>query len=211
MGVFQVFSGTNFYTELPSSYNISQAVPTLTIFLVLQAFSAGCTAMTGVEAISNGVPIFKKPEVENAATTMNWMAGLLAFMFMGITFLAQQFEVRGVNDSQQTVIDQIARHAYGTGPFYAFFVVATTALLTLAAQTSFSGFPARRLYTRPRWLLAQAILLQGDRLAFNSGILALAIVTAILLALFGAETDALIPLFAIGAFLLSPCRRRAWW
>lgn len=201
VGVFQVFTGTDFHTEPPGSYSINQALPTLTIFLVLQAFSAGCTAMTGVEAISNGVPIFKKPEAENAAATMNWMAVLLAFMFMGITFLAQEFEVRGVNNNQQTVLDQIARHAYGTGPFYAFFVIATTALLTLAAQTSFSGFPRVAYVLARDGFLPKQFSFRGDRLAFNSGILALAIVTALLLFIFGAETDALIPLFAIGAFL----------
>ncbi len=201
VGAFQVFTGSNFYTEPPSGYSISQLAPTLTLFIVLQAFSAGCTAMTGVEAISNGVPIFKKPEVRNAATTMNWMAGLLAFMFMGVTFLAQQYQVRGVNNNQQTVIDQIARHAYGTGPFYSFFVISTTALLVLAAQTSFSGFPRVAYILARDGFLPKQFSFRGDRLAFNSGILALAIVTAILLFVFGAETDALIPLFAIGAFL----------
>jgi len=201
IGGIQFFSGS-FTTEPQTSYSQTFAsnAGELSIYVVLLAFSSGCTAMTGVEAISNGVPVFKQPEVKNASITMNWMAGLLAVMFLGITFLAQHFRVLGVNDQQQTVIDQIARHAYGTGPFYVIFVIATTSLLALAAQTSFSDFPRVAYVLARDKFLPNQFGFRGDRLAFNTGIMVLALLTGSLLILFKAETNALIPLFAIGAF-----------
>ncbi len=199
IGLFQFATGT-ITVEAASNYAIHQT-ENLSIFLILQAFAAGCSAMTGVEAISDGVPAFQKPEASNARMTLAWMAGILAFMFLGITFLAQQYKILGLK-GQESVISQIARHTLGSGTiFYSIYAVGIVAILVLAANTAFSDFPRLASFLARDKFLPGQFLFRGDRLAFNTGIITLALLAGILIVIFDASTDELIPLYAIGVFL----------
>jgi amino acid transporter len=175
-------------------------VATLTTFLVLRAFANGCTAMTGVEAISNGVPAFRPPEERNAASTLVIMAGLCATLFMGTTLLAHAYQV--VPNERETVVSQLARAIFD-GNGFAYYAVqsATTLILILAANTAYADFPRlASLMARDKFLPRQ-FMNQGDRLAFSNGILVLSAVAALLMAVFGGDTHALIPLYMIGVFV----------
>jgi amino acid transporter len=173
----------------------------LTIFLLLGAFANGCAALTGIEAISNGVQAFKQPESKNAATTLSWMAVLLIVMFMGASVLGYLFHIHPLE--HETVISQIARSVF-TGPMSWFYYVVqatTAAILILAANTSYAGFPRlASLLARDRFLPRQLANL-GDRLVFSNGIILLAVFSAFLVWAFGGDTSRLIPLYAVGVFL----------
>jgi amino acid transporter len=171
----------------------------LTLFLILRAFASGCTALTGVEAISNGIPAFRKPEAENAGKTLVAMALLLGTMFLGISFLAHSLAIVPVEN--ETVVSQIARQVFGDGALYLVLQVATTLILILAANTSFADFPRlAAILARDRYLPRQLTNL-GDRLVFANGIVSLAILASGLIVLFGGLTHRLIPLYAVGVFL----------
>jgi amino acid transporter len=177
---------------------VEGAVP-LTWFLVLRAFSSGCTALTGVEAISNGVPAFKPDEAKNASATMGWMAGILGTLFLGLTVLAWGLHVTPTAD--ETVVSQIARSLFGTGLFYYLVQGSTMLILVLAANTSFADFPRlASLLSRDRYAPRQ-LTTQGDRLVFSNGILVLGGLAALLIVLFRGDTHALIPLYAVGVFI----------
>jgi amino acid transporter len=173
----------------------------LTLFLLLGAFSNGCAALTGIEAISNGVPAFKKPEARNAATTLVVMAALLTVMFLGTSVLAYLYGVHP--HASETVISQFARIMF-TGPmawFYYVVQIATALILVLAANTSFADFPRLgSLLARDRFLPRQ-FATRGDKLVFSNGIVILAIFASILVIAFGGDTSRLIPLYAVGVFL----------
>lgn len=173
----------------------------LTLFLLLGAFSNGCVALTGTEAISNGIPAFKQPEARNAATTLTWMAVLLTTMFIGTSLMAYFYHVHP--HANETVISQFARIIF-TGPMGWFYYViqGTTALiLILAANTSFADFPRlSSLLARDRFMPRQ-FATRGDKLVFSNGIIILAIFSGILVAAFGGDTSRLIPLYAVGVFL----------
>ena len=173
----------------------------LTLFLLLGAFSNGCAALTGIEAISNGVPAFKKPEAKNASTTLVWMAALLTIMFLGTSALAYLYHVHP--HENETVISQFARIIF-TGPLgsvYYVVQIATALILVLAANTSFADFPRlASLLARDRYLPRQ-FASRGDKLVFSNGILILAVFAAILVVAFGGDTSRLIPLYAVGVFL----------
>jgi len=175
------------------------AVEPLTWFLVLRAFSSGCTAMTGTEAISNGIPAFRPPESRNAAITLGWMAAILATMFVGLTVLASHLAI--MPSPTETVVSQIARALFGGGFFYYVVQAATALILVLAANTSFADFPRlASLLARDRFVPRQFATL-GERLVFSNGILVLAGFAGLLLILFGGDTHALIPLYAVGVFV----------
>src|SRR5256884_5206302 len=175
------------------------AVEALTWFLILRAFASGCTAMTGIEAISNGLPAFRSPESGNAAITLGWMAVILATMFVGLTVLADRLGIVPVET--ETVVSQIARRLHGTGVFYYMIQAATALILVLAANTSFADFPRlSSLLARDRYVPRQFANL-GERLVFSNGIMVLGAMAAILLVIFGGETHALIPLYAVGVFI----------
>jgi hypothetical protein len=181
--------------------------------LVLRAFSSGATAMTGIEAISNAVPVFKEPGWRNARTTLAWMVGLLVALFAGVVLLVHLDGV--VPSSSETVLSQLAHTSFGSGPLYAFTQAATAAVLLLAANTAFNDFP-RVLFLMARDSMAPKIFVhKGDRLAFNNGIVALAAAAAAILVAFGGKTDALIPLYAVGVFLAFTLSQTAmvvhWW
>ena len=173
----------------------------LTWFLLLGAFSNGCVALTGTEAISNGIPAFKQPESKNAATTLAWMAALLATMFIGTSVMAYLYQVHP--RESETVISQFARIIF-TGPmgWFYYIVQATTALiLVLAANTSFADFPRlASLLARDRFLPRQ-FATRGDKLVFSNGIIILALFACVLVIAFGGDTSRLIPLYAVGVFL----------
>jgi amino acid transporter len=173
----------------------------ITLFLILGAFSNGCAALTGIEAISNGVPAFKKPEAKNAAATLVWMALLLTVMFLGTSVLAYLYGVHP--HASETVISQFARIMF-TGPlawFYYVVQITTALILVLAANTSFADFPRLgSLLARDRFLPRQ-FATRGDKLVFSNGIVMLAIFASVLVIAFGGDTSRLIPLYAVGVFL----------
>src|SRR3989441_2387256 len=173
----------------------------LHLFLLLGAFANGCAALTGIEAISNGVQAFKQPESKNAATTLSWMAALLITMFLGASVLSYFFHVHP--REHETVISQIARVVFTgwLGWFYYVVQAATAAILILAANTSFAGFPRlSSLLARDRYLPRQLANL-GDRLVFSNGIILLAAFSGLLVWAFRGDTSRLIPLYAVGVFL----------
>jgi amino acid transporter len=181
----------------------TQAIEPVSIFLILRAFATGCTAMTGVEAISNGIPVFRKPETRNAAITLTWMAVILGALFLGVTLLATTYGIEANARGNPTVIANIALHVFN-GPFGFFFPIfqlSVLGILTLSAETSYADFPRlASLLARDRFLPTQ-FSFRGDRLAFSLGIIALAALASILLITFGGNTDALINLFAVGVFI----------
>ena len=165
----------------------------------MRAFADGCTAMTGTEAVANGVPVFRPPEWRNARTTMFIVTILLASLFLGTSFLAQ---VTGAMPamSGESVLSQIGRSVYGPGPLWYVLRFATMGILILAAQTSFADFPrVASLLARDGYMPHQ-FAFRGERLAFNAGILVLAAVSILLVVAFNAQVEALIPLYAIGVF-----------
>jgi amino acid transporter len=173
----------------------------LTLFLLLGSFSNGCAALTGIEAISNGVQAFKKPESKNAAQTLVWMAILLTTMFLGTSVLAYLYGVHP--HENETVISQFARLMFtgGMGWFYYLVQGATAAILVLAANTAFADFPRlSSLLARDRFLPRQ-FANRGDKLVFSNGIIILAIFASLLVVVFGGDTSRLIPLYAVGVFL----------
>ena len=173
----------------------------LTWFLLLGAFSNGSVALSGTEAISNGIPAFKQPESRNAATTLGWMAALLATMFIGTSIMSYLYHVHP--SESETVISQFARTIF-TGPMGWFYYViqgATALILVLAANTAFADFPRlSSLLARDRFLPRQ-FATRGDKLVFSNGIIILAIFSGVLVAAFGGDTSRLIPLYAVGVFL----------
>lgn len=195
LGGWQLASGT-FTHEAPPELPVQHS---LTLFLLLRAFSSGCTALTGVEAVSNGVPLFHKPEARNASTTLMVMVCILAVMFTGITFLANYHGI--VPSGSETVISQLARSIFGTTAPYYFVQFSTAAILILAANTAYADFPRlTSILARDRYLPRQLTSL-GDRLVFSNGILMLGLASALLIVVFRANTHALIPLYAVGVFL----------
>lgn len=173
----------------------------LSLWLVLRAFAAGCTALTGVEAISNGVPAFKPPESRNAATTLLWMVALLATMFLGISWLADRVGALPNDATHETVLSQVARTVFGVGPVYTLIQVATALILVLAANTAFADFPRLASLLGHDGYLPRQLTHRGDRLVFSNGILVLAGFAALLVILFQANEIALLPLYAVGVFL----------
>jgi amino acid transporter len=198
MGTWRVLTGSVTPVVPPDPLR-STGTP-FTLFLLLTAFSNGCTAMTGVEAVSNGVPAFKPPESKNAAATMLTMAVLSITMFLGITLLAQAYHI--LPSEQETVVSQLARGIFGDRGFLYYAVQAGTMLiLVLAANTAYADFPRlASILARDRYLPRQ-FMNQGDRLAFSNGIVGLSVFAAILLIVFGGDTHALIPLYMIGVFV----------
>lgn len=175
------------------------ALEPLTIFLVLHAFSTGSTALTGVEAISNGVPAFESPESKNAGRTLMVMALLMAALFIGTIGLTRFLAITA--EPQETILSALARRLTGTSPFYFVIQFATLGILTVAANTSFAGFPRLAAILGRDSFLPRQLSSLGDRLAFTNGVFLLSAGTAALIFIFNGDTHALVPLFAIGAFL----------
>ena len=172
----------------------------LTTFVLLTAFANGCTAMTGVEAVSDGVPAFRPPESKNAAATLVTMAVLAISMFLGITFLAHAYRV--MPTASESGVSQLARGIFGSGTVLYYLVqAATTLILVLAANTAYADFPRlASIVSRDRYLPRQ-FMNQGDRLAFSNGILVLSVFAAVLITAFRGDTQSLLPLYMIGVFI----------
>jgi amino acid transporter len=179
---------------------VAAAVPaeTLGVLLLMRAFADGCSAITGVEAVSNGVPAFKPPEWKNARTTLTVMGVLVAIMFLGLSWLAG---VAGATPSDhESIVSQIGRAVFGLGPLYYILQLATTGLLILAANTSFADFPRLSSILARDGYMPSRFAFRGERLAFSAGIVVLALVAIVVLVAFGGLVTALIPLYAIGVF-----------
>lgn len=179
------------------------AIEPLSIIVILRSFATGCTAMTGVEAISNATPVFRKPQARNAAITLTLMAAILGSLFLGITLLTMTYGVQARASGNPTVVAQIAIHVY-EGPWgflVPIFLLSVLGILTLSAETSFAGFPRlTSLLAQDRFLPTQ-FSFRGDRLSFSVGIIFLAVLASLLIIVFGGNTDALINLFAVGVFI----------
>jgi amino acid transporter len=182
-------------------------------FLLLRAFASGCAALTGIEAVANGVQAFKPPEARNAGITLAWMAVILGASFLGVTFLAYFYHV--VPHEGETVVSMLGRQIFGRTWLYFMIQAATAVILLLAANTSFSGFPMLASMLARDGFLPRQFASRGDRLVFSNGIIILATVSSLLLILFRGSTHALIPLYAVGvftAFTLSQAGMvRHWW
>jgi amino acid transporter len=169
------------------------------LFLFLRAFASGCTALTGVEAVSDGVPAFKPPEAHNARIVLTVLGGILIALFLGITFLAYDFGIAPRHE--ETVVSQLARHVFGGGALYFEIQAVTMLILLLAANTSFADFPRLSFFLARDRFIPRQFATQGDRLVFSNGILILGGLAALLLVIFRGDTHALIPLYAVGVFL----------
>ncbi len=183
--------------EIAAAKDVS-ALQGVTLFLILRAFASGCAALTGVEAISNGVQSFRKPESKNARTTLVAMALILGSLFLGITVLANLF---GLHPSEsETIISQLAHGVFGGGVPYYIIQTATAAILIVAANTAFADFPRVASVMAHDGFMPKQLKDRGSRLAFSNGIILLASFAVFLLIIFGADTHSLIPLYAVGVF-----------
>ena len=209
VGAFRAATGGILPIETSGTLVVPGEMGTLTVFLILRSFANGCTALTGIEAISDGVPAFKPPEAKNAATTLLVMIGCAVTCFIGVTLLAAAYHV--IPRNEETVISQLNRAIFGgRGSIYYMIQAATTMILVLAANTAFSDFPRlASIVARDRFLPRQ-FTNQGDRLAFSNGILVLSLLAGTLLVVFGGDTHRLIPLYMLGVFVRSRSPRRAW-
>jgi amino acid transporter len=169
------------------------------LYLLMRGFAEGCAAMTGTEAISNGVMAFRAPAQRNAATTLGWMVAILATFFLGVSFLAEHYQV--MPTTQQTVLSILGHHVFGGGVLYYALQYSTFAVLVLAANTAFADFPRLAGILAHDGYMPRQLAARGDRLAFSNGIIALAAVALLLAWLFGGDTNALVPLYAIGVFV----------
>jgi amino acid transporter len=186
-------------TAPPISHGPASALVPVGIFLLLRAFSEGCAAMTGTEAISNGVMVFKDPASKNAATTLVWMVAILAVFFLGTSILAKQFGIADV--SHEPVLSQLSHRVFGTGLVYYVFQYSTFFVLVLAANTAFADFPRLSSILANDRYMPRQLAARGDRLAFSNGIVVLSLLAILLLWIFHGKTGALIPLYAVGVFI----------
>jgi amino acid transporter len=170
----------------------------LGLFLLLKGFSSGAVALSGVEAISNGVPAFRRPESKNAAITIVWMGVILGTLFFGVSVLAHH--LRPYPSHDETVLSELGRAVYGGGPLYWILQFSTAGILTLAANTAYADFPRLSSIIARDGYLPRQFANRGDRLVFSNGILFLAIAASVLIVAFGGLTNALIPLYAVGVF-----------
>lgn len=200
VGVFKYFTGSLGTVENPPAMHELGMLTAITPFLLLHAFSSGTSALTGIEVIANGITAFKEPRSKNAAITLTWMSGLLAFLFLGISFLASQ--IGAIPSEVETVISQLGRTVYGgQGFFYYAVILLTTIILFLAVNTAYAGFPRLSALMAQDGFLPRQLTYRGSRLVYSRGIIALAVISSILIAIFQASVTRLIPLYAIGVFL----------
>ncbi|HUQ78505.1 MAG TPA: APC family permease [Patescibacteria group bacterium] len=222
VGVVNVISGQA--VRIVQADAVRAGSESLGIFLLLKAFAGGSVALTGTEAIANGVPAFQRPEAKNAGNTMLAMAILLAILFVGITFISDAYGILPTEEGGRTVVALVSSTIFGDGsPLYYLFQACTALILFLAANTSFNAFPRLGALLATDGYLPRQFALRGDRLAFSYGIVILAAVAAALLIFFGGDTHALIPLYSVGVFVcftLSQVgmvrhwhrhRERGWW
>ncbi len=199
-GIIRFFSTAGLpQVEVTEPINTGTAIGGLSLFLILRAFAAGCTALTGIEAISDGVPAFRPPEAVNAGKTLLSMIGLLTTMFLGITFLANQ--VGAVPSHSETVLSQIGGALFGRGPLYIAVQVATALILLLGANTAYSDFPRLSFFMARDGFMPRQMGNLGDRLVYSNGITMLGVLSAGLIIIFAGDTHRLLPLYAVGVFV----------
>lgn len=211
---FRYLSGSLGTVDNPPSLEMIHTSQAISLFLILHAFSSGTTALTGVEAISNGITAFKEPRSHNAGITLIWMSAILGTLFLGITFLAGQ--IGAVPSEAETVISQLTRTAFeGRGWFYLGTIGATTLILIMAANTAYADFPRLSALHATDGFLPRQLTYRGSRLVYSRGIIALALIASLLIIIFQASVTALIPLYAIGVFLSFTLSQagmaRRWW
>jgi len=214
VGLFRALTGSLGTVVNPPNLETIHALQGVTAFLILHAFSSGTAALTGIEAISNGITAFKEPRSRNAGITLIWMALILGSLFLGISFLTREI---GANPSEiETVISQLARTVFnGQGALYLALISATSVILVMAANTAFADFPRLSALLAVDGFLPRQLTYRGSRLVFSRGIGLLAIVACILIIIFNASVTRLIPLYAIGVFssftLSQAGMARRWW
>jgi amino acid transporter len=214
VGLVQYLTGSLGTVTDPPPMEQLRIAQGVSLFIILRAFASGTTALTGVEAISNGITAFKEPRSRNAGITLIWMSAILGALFLGITLLAGQ--IGAVPSEAETVISQLARTVFGgRGPLYLAIITATTLILIMAANTSFADFPRLSALHAGDGFLPRQLTYRGSRLVYSRGIIALALIASGLIILFGASVTALIPLYAIGVFLSFTLSQsgmaRRWW
>src|SRR3954466_10134760 len=205
VGLFKVIVSGGVVTAAPAPATpfVPEELQTISFFLLLRAFAAGCTALTGIEAIADGVPAFKKPESKNAAITLVIMAVILCTMFLGTTVLANAYHIIPDGSLQpETANSQLARVIFGNGSlFYYVLQVATMLILVLASNTAFADFPRLSYFLSRDRFLPRQFAQRGDRLVFWNGVVALGIFSALLVVAFGAREQSLLHLYAVGVFM----------
>ena len=201
-GLYSFFSGQMPSYAPPPEWLRTEVTEPLGILLILRAFASGCVALTGTEAVADGVPAFKAPEPVNARKVLVLMVSFFALIFLGISFLAAQLGIVPDPTEQETVISQITRTFVGTGtPFHLLMQISTAVLLVLAANTSFADFPRLSNFLARDGFLPRVFQFRGERLAFNTGIISLTAVALVLIVAFGGSVAALIPLYTVGVFV----------
>lgn len=213
-GFFRYFTGSLGMVVDPPHFEAEQILTAITPFILLHAFANGTTALTGVEAISNGITAFKEPRSRNAGVTLIWMSLILGSLFLGLSFLTGQ--VQAVFSEQETVISQLARTIYGgRGIPYLLLISGTTVILIMAANTAFADFPRLGALHAGDGFLPRQLTYRGSRLVYSRGIITLAIIASLLIIIFQASVTRLIPLYAIGVFLSFTLSQsgmaRRWW
>jgi len=189
-----------YFDESVSNVSHQMLTSSALLWLLLRAFAAGCTALTGVEAISNGIPAFQKPESQNAAVTLTWMAAVMATLILGTGLLAYKLQAHPIGP-EETLVSSMARFTFGTGPVYLIIQAATAGILILAANTSFADFPRLASLLAADRFLPRQLASRGDRLVFSNGILILALLASCLIILFRGNEQSMLPLYALGVFI----------
>ena len=213
-GIFRYATGTLGIVIDPPHLEAEGIVSAITPFLLLHAFSSGTAALTGIEAISNGITAFKEPRSRNAGITLIWMAAILATLFLSISFLSTH--ISAVPSETETVISQLGRTVFdGRGILYLMVISATTVILIMAANTAFADFPRLSALAAADRFLPRQLTFRGSRLVYSNGIVTLAIIASVLIIIFRASVSLLIPLYAIGVFLSFTLSQtgmaRRWW
>ena len=213
-GFFRFFTGTLGAVIDPPHFEAHNVISVITPFILLHAFANGTTALTGVEAISNGITAFKEPRSKNAGITLIWMSVILGSLFLGLSFLTGK--IHAVFSEEETVISQLARTVYdGRGLLYYMLISGTTVILIMAANTAFADFPRLGALHAGDGFLPRQLTYRGSRLVYSRGIMTLAIIACVLIVIFQASVTRLIPLYAIGVFLSFTLSQagmaRRWW
>jgi len=210
VGCYKIFTGA---IPFHATSTVGAVVPGVSMALIFRAFSSGSSSLTGVEAISNAVPFFKKPRATNAAETLAIMAAILGFFFAGITFLNYWYGI--VPAEKVTVLSQVAQHTFGKGFLFYIVQFATAFILAVAANTGFSAFPVLAYNLAKDKYMPHMYMDRGDRLGYSNGIITLAIGSMALIFIFNGDTSRLIPLYAVGVFIPFTLSQsgmlRKWW
>jgi hypothetical protein len=213
-GMFRYFTASLGMVIDPPHFEAKHVLSAITPFILLHAFANGTTALTGVEAISNGITAFKEPRSKNAGITLIWMSLILGSLFLALSFLTGK--VQAVFSEEETVISQLARTIYdGRGALYLMLISGTTVILIMAANTAFADFPRLGALHAGDGFLPRQLTYRGSRLVYSRGIVSLAVIASILIIIFQASVTRLIPLYAIGVFLSFTLSQagmaRRWW